>query len=194
MVQEKAIVHEWFGGCKRPFFFFHGCCSSYYTASADDTEEVRRLGMGRLLSDVSEKMYLKVTQGAENKLKLLVHSTHDTTLAGICKTLEVFDEKYVHIFPAHFLPRVSPRRELAIWSKFEVLTCARPDGQPSRRALRSNFSAREPQAIPKIAQLVMRARYRCSHGRRSSLPSGVPSSQNSTVRLPNQISYFHFLS
>jgi acid phosphatase len=60
---------------------------------ADDTEEVRRLGMGRLLSDISDKMYAKVSQRSENKLKLLVHSTHDTSLAGICKTLEVFDEK-----------------------------------------------------------------------------------------------------
>ena len=66
------------------------------SARADDTEEVRRLGMGRLLSDISEKMYAKVSQGSENKLKLLVHSTHDTSLAGICKTLEVFDEKYVY--------------------------------------------------------------------------------------------------
>ena len=62
---------------------------------ADDTEEVRRLGMGRLLSDVSEKMYAKA-MSSENRLKLLVHSTHDTSLAGICKTLEVFDEKCVY--------------------------------------------------------------------------------------------------
>lgn len=73
-VIEKAIVHEWFGGY--------------------DTEEVRRLGMGRLLSDVSEKMHAKALEGERNRLKLLVHSTHDTTLAGICKTLEVFDEKW----------------------------------------------------------------------------------------------------
>lgn len=49
--------------------------------------------MGRLLSDVSEKMHAKALEGERNRLKLLVHSTHDTTLAGICKTLEVFDEK-----------------------------------------------------------------------------------------------------
>ncbi|GJE86567.1 phosphoglycerate mutase-like protein [Phanerochaete sordida] len=73
-VIEKAIVHEWFGGY--------------------DTEEVRRLGMGRLLADVSTKMYSKATQGAANRLRLLVHSTHDTSLAGLLKTLDVFDEKW----------------------------------------------------------------------------------------------------
>lgn len=62
----------------------------------DDTEEVRRLGMGRLLSDVAEKMHAKADEGSHNKLKLLVHSTHDTSLAGICKTLEVFDDRYVY--------------------------------------------------------------------------------------------------
>lgn len=73
------VVREIFDSCPRLF--------------SDDTEEVRRLGMGRLLSDVSEKMHAKALEGERNRLKLLVHSTHDTTLAGICKTLEVFDEK-----------------------------------------------------------------------------------------------------
>lgn len=73
-VIEKAIVHEWFGGY--------------------DTEEVRRLGMGPLLADVSTKMYSKAVQGAANRLKLLVHSTHDTSLAGLLKTFDVFDEKW----------------------------------------------------------------------------------------------------
>ncbi|KAI0683768.1 histidine phosphatase superfamily [Cytidiella melzeri] len=73
-VMEKAVVHEWFGGY--------------------DSEEVKRLGMGRLLDDVSTKMQLKAVKGSEDPMRLLVHSTHDTTLAGICASLDVFDEKW----------------------------------------------------------------------------------------------------
>lgn len=51
--------------------------------------------MGRLLADISSKMQNKVEQGEKDPLKILVHSTHDTTLAGICSTLDVYDEKYV---------------------------------------------------------------------------------------------------
>lgn len=62
------------------------------TTLADSTEEVRRLGMGRLLSDVSLKMQQKATQ--DEAPRILVHSTHDTTLAAICATFDVFDERY----------------------------------------------------------------------------------------------------
>ncbi len=62
--------------------------------TTDDSEEVRRLGMGRLLDDVSTKMQVKADKGSDDPMKILVHSTHDTTLAGICASLDVFDEKY----------------------------------------------------------------------------------------------------
>jgi len=60
----------------------------------DKTEEVRRLGMGRLLDDISRKMRTKIEQGNKDPLKILVHSTHDTALAGLCSTLDVFDDKW----------------------------------------------------------------------------------------------------
>ncbi|KAG6873917.1 hypothetical protein C0995_009698 [Termitomyces sp. Mi166 len=69
---EKAIVNEWF---------------------ADKTEEVRRLGMGRLLDDLSRKMQHKANNGARDPLKVLIHSTHDTALAALCSTFDVFDEQ-----------------------------------------------------------------------------------------------------
>ncbi|CAL1708943.1 unnamed protein product [Somion occarium] len=72
-VIEKAVVQEWF---------------------ADKTEEVRRLGMGRLLSDLSAKMASKVEKGDQDPMKILIHSTHDTALAGLCSTLDVYDEKW----------------------------------------------------------------------------------------------------
>ncbi|KAG6831149.1 hypothetical protein H0H87_006079 [Tephrocybe sp. NHM501043] len=60
---------------------------------ADKTEEVRRLGMGRLLDDLTRKMQFKVDNGSRDPLKILVHSTHDTALAALCTTLDVFDEQ-----------------------------------------------------------------------------------------------------
>ena len=57
--------------------------------------------MGRLLSDVATKMQLKANRGSDDSMRLLVHSTHDTTLAGICASLDVFDEKYVFAYVAY---------------------------------------------------------------------------------------------
>jgi acid phosphatase len=70
----------------------------YLSLSIDKTEEVRRLGMGRLLSDVSRKMHSRVVGGEdeedrEKAPKILVHSTHDTALAALCSTLDVYDDK-----------------------------------------------------------------------------------------------------
>ncbi|KAJ7057838.1 histidine phosphatase superfamily, partial [Mycena amicta] len=77
-VIEQAVVHEWFAGQSRQY----------------KTPEVRRLGMGPLLSDLSKKLQRKVERGASDPLKFLVHSTHDTALAAMCNTLDVFDEKW----------------------------------------------------------------------------------------------------
>lgn len=73
-VIERAVVNEWFAGYK--------------------TEEVRRLGMGRLLDDMTRKMQHKVDNGTQDPLKILVHSTHDTALAALCSTLDVFDDQW----------------------------------------------------------------------------------------------------
>lgn len=50
--------------------------------------------MGRLLADVSTKMQTKIEQGDKDPLKILVYSTHDSALAALCSTFDVFDEKY----------------------------------------------------------------------------------------------------
>lgn len=49
--------------------------------------------MGRLLNDISSKMQSKVERGDTDPLKLLVHSTHDTAIAALTSTFDVFDEK-----------------------------------------------------------------------------------------------------
>jgi len=71
---ESAVVNEWFAGYK--------------------DEEVRRLGMGPLLNDLSQKMQAKAERGEQDQLKILIHSAHDTSLAALCSTLGVFDEKW----------------------------------------------------------------------------------------------------
>ncbi|KAH0834797.1 hypothetical protein J3R83DRAFT_10398 [Lanmaoa asiatica] len=71
--QESAVSDEWF---------------------TIKTERGRRLGMGRLLADVSTKMQTKIEQGNKDPLKILVHSTHDSTLAALCSTFDVFDDRW----------------------------------------------------------------------------------------------------
>lgn len=51
--------------------------------------------MGPLLEDLHGKMYKKVKEGDNDHLKLHVYSTHDTALAGIAATLDVFDHRSV---------------------------------------------------------------------------------------------------
>ncbi|KAJ8597070.1 phosphoglycerate mutase-like protein [Rhizopogon salebrosus TDB-379] len=70
---EAAVTAEWFG---------------------IKSEEGRRLGMGRLLADVSVKMQRKAEFNSKDPTKLLVHTTHDSTLAALLCTFDVFDEKW----------------------------------------------------------------------------------------------------
>jgi len=54
--------------------------------------------MGRLLEDISRKMQYKAIHGSQDPVKILVHSTHDAALAGLCATLDVFDDRSVLVF------------------------------------------------------------------------------------------------
>jgi len=51
--------------------------------------------MGPLLDDLQRKMQQKVDAGDNDHLKLLVYSTHDTAIAGIAASLDVFDYRCV---------------------------------------------------------------------------------------------------
>lgn len=61
----------------------------------DKTEEVRRLGMGPLLGNLVKQMQRKIDLGDRDPLKIRIHSTHDTGLAALCATLDVFDNQLV---------------------------------------------------------------------------------------------------
>ncbi|KAG9095684.1 hypothetical protein FRC06_009535 [Ceratobasidium sp. 370] len=69
---ETAICDEWFRGYKN--------------------HEFRRLAMGRLLSEMSDQM-TGIARGT-NETKIRVNACHDTTLAGLCTTLDVFDNRW----------------------------------------------------------------------------------------------------
>jgi len=49
--------------------------------------------MGRLLSEMSEQMSASVN-GTAPSSKARVYACHDTTLAGLCTTLDVFDNRW----------------------------------------------------------------------------------------------------
>ncbi|KAG8216430.1 phosphoglycerate mutase-like protein [Butyriboletus roseoflavus] len=69
-------------------------CPQFSKFNGIKTEQGRRLGMGRLLADVSTKMQTKIEEGDKDPLNLLVYSTHDSTLAALCSTFDIFDEKW----------------------------------------------------------------------------------------------------
>lgn len=49
--------------------------------------------MGPLLSDLTRKLLNKAEQGDRDPLKVLIHSTHDTSIAALCSTLGVYDNR-----------------------------------------------------------------------------------------------------
>ncbi|CAE6436924.1 unnamed protein product [Rhizoctonia solani] len=69
---ETAICDEWFRGYK--------------------DNEYRRLAMGRLLAEMSGGMSAIVNRTEAPKIRVL--ACHDTTLAGLCQTLDVFNNRW----------------------------------------------------------------------------------------------------
>lgn len=57
--------------------------------------ELRRLGVGRVMDEVSQKMQKKALKMNKDAPKILVNCTHDTTIAGVLQTFGVYDQKWV---------------------------------------------------------------------------------------------------
>ncbi|KAF8699947.1 Phosphoglycerate mutase-like protein, partial [Rhizoctonia solani] len=72
MAMETAVCDEWFRGYK--------------------DNEFRRLAMGRLLAEMSGGMSAIVNRTQTPKIRVL--ACHDTTLAGLCQTLDVFNNRW----------------------------------------------------------------------------------------------------
>ncbi|CEL63245.1 hypothetical protein RSOLAG1IB_05287 [Rhizoctonia solani AG-1 IB] len=71
-IMETAVCDEWFRGYK--------------------DGEFRRLAMGRLLAEMSGGMTAIVNRTEAPKIRVL--ACHDTTLAGLCQTLDVFNNRW----------------------------------------------------------------------------------------------------
>jgi len=85
------VVNEWFSGCKSPVPLDG---EPRLTHPIDKNQEFRRLAMGRLLHDLQKKLARKAALGSKDPSKILIHSTHDTALAGISSALDVFDNRW----------------------------------------------------------------------------------------------------
>lgn len=64
------------------------------TRPLDKDQEFRRLAMGPLLHDLQRKLAKKAALGSRDPSKILIHSTHDTSLAGINSALDVSDDRW----------------------------------------------------------------------------------------------------
>ncbi|KAI8985872.1 histidine phosphatase superfamily [Pilobolus umbonatus] len=74
---ERVVVNEWFYGSMI-------------------SSEVRRLGMGRLMGVIRDRMVHRAegTENEENgKLKLALYSGHDTTVAPLLIIMDTFDKR-----------------------------------------------------------------------------------------------------
>ncbi|KAK0526867.1 hypothetical protein OC835_005150 [Tilletia horrida] len=79
-VANRALLAEWFSGYNDP--------------DPERALEYRRLSMGRLLSELQERLDAKAKAPEKESLRLSIYSTHDTTLAGVLSTLDVFDHQW----------------------------------------------------------------------------------------------------
>lgn len=145
------MVHEWFAGCERHshLSYLHNTSLTQPSLTIDRTEEVRRLGMGPLLSDLAQKMQTKAEKGDADAAKILIHSTHDTCLAGLSNTLDIFDERYV-TFTMHMLnvPTNRSCRVDGLLSQLPLrLSCSRSIRQPPSPLLRGKACCRCLAAI-----------------------------------------------
>jgi acid phosphatase len=77
---EEAVVDEWYIG--------------YRADDSTTRQQYRRLAMGRFLDDLSGRMNEKADKPSSTALKLAIYSAHDTSLAGLLSTLDVFDNHW----------------------------------------------------------------------------------------------------
>ena len=85
------MINESFGGCRSPDPL-EG--ETPLTRPLDKNQEFRRLAMGPLLHDLQQKLAKKAALGSKDPSKILIHSAHDITLAGISSALDVFDNRW----------------------------------------------------------------------------------------------------
>ncbi|KAG9122349.1 hypothetical protein FRC07_001325 [Ceratobasidium sp. 392] len=131
---ENAICDEWFRGCE-----------TFLPINPNKHHEFRRLAMGRLLSEMSEQM-TGITNGT-NGTKIRVNACHDTTLAGLCTTLDVFDNRWPD-FTASVTFELFSEQTQPAQSMFSMGVFARTP--PAKRFVRMRYQNRN-LALPACA-------------------------------------------
>lgn len=76
---EQAVVDEWYIG--------------YRAEDPAMRQQYRRLAMGRFMNDLSKRLNEKA-DNPSTPLKMAVYSAHDTSLAGLLSSLDVFDNHW----------------------------------------------------------------------------------------------------
>ncbi|KAG8703055.1 hypothetical protein FRC09_004381 [Ceratobasidium sp. 395] len=122
---ETAICDEWFRGYKN--------------------HEFRRLAMGRLLSEMSDQM-TGIVNGTNNT-KIRVNACHDTTLAGLRTTLDVFDNRWPD-FTASIIFELFSEQTQPAQSMFSMGVFARTP--PAKRFVRMRYQ-NQNLALPACA-------------------------------------------
>jgi acid phosphatase len=79
---ESAAIAEW----------FHGYLGSSHNPTNQENETYRRLGVGPLLGDVIDRFTFATSNVSPQKMAL--YGTHDTTIAAILSTLDVYDGRW----------------------------------------------------------------------------------------------------
>lgn len=73
-------------------------CDEWYTGyGADDQalrDQFRRLAMGRFLWELSQRLNAKASRPSATPLQMAVYSAHDTSIAGILGTLDIFNNRW----------------------------------------------------------------------------------------------------
>jgi acid phosphatase len=79
---ESAAIAEW----------FQGYLGTFLALFNQENETYRRLGVGPLLGDVLDRFTFAISKPSPQKMAL--YGTHDTTVAAILSTLDVFDNRW----------------------------------------------------------------------------------------------------
>lgn len=77
---ETAVCDEWYTG--------------YRAEDVKARDQFRRLAMGRFLQELSGRLNDKAYKPSSTPLQLAVYSAHDTSIAGVLGTLDVFDNRW----------------------------------------------------------------------------------------------------
>jgi acid phosphatase len=79
-VVESAVCSEWY--------------SAYQAEDLETRQQFRRLAMARFLHELTDRLTDKAQRPSQTPLQMAIYAAHDTSLAGVLNTLDVFDNRW----------------------------------------------------------------------------------------------------